>query len=252
MESIELSDLFSDKLLTLLRQVQRVAVLTGAGISAESGVPTFRGENGIWRKMNPHELASMSAFMRNPGLVWEWYSYRKSVVNEVQPNAGHRALVTLEQRFNNFTLITQNVDDLHRRAGSINILELHGNITKSYCLDCKKYYSEVPVSEPQQAPRCDCGGLIRPDVVWFGEMLPSREIKLAFDAARQSELFFSIGTTAEVQPAGSLPIEALQNGAYVVEINPDPTVISDQVHECVRGKAGIVLPQLVSAMQRNA
>lgn len=238
--------------MTLARQARRVAVLTGSGVSAESGVPTFRGENGIWRKMKPEELASLSAFMRNPELVWDWYNYRKAVVTEVQPNPGHRALVAMEKYYGNFTLITQNVDDLHRRAGSENVLELHGNITRSYCLNCRKQYSEVAVPESHQAPRCECGGLIRPDVVWFGEMLPQREIKLAFDAARQCELFFSIGTTAEVQPAGFLPIEALQNGAYVVEINPDPTVISDQVHEWVRGKSGIVLPQLVEAIKADA
>lgn len=244
-----MSDLFSEKLLTLARQARRVAVLTGAGVSAESGVPTFRGENGIWRKMDPQELASLTAFMRNPELVWEWYNYRKKVVNEVQPNPGHFALVMMEKYYANFTLITQNVDDLHRRAGSENILELHGNITRSYCLNCKTYYSDIKVTEFPQAPRCQCGGLIRPDVVWFGEMLPQREIKLAAEAARKSELFFSIGTTAEVQPAGSLPIEALENGAYVVEINPDPTVISDHVHECVRGKSGVILPKLIDAIQ---
>jgi len=238
--------MFSEQLLTKLKAAKTVAVLTGAGISAESGVPTFRGEQGLWKKFRPEELANFDAFVRNPELVWEWYNYRKKIISEVEPNPGHYALVKMEELFENFYLITQNVDNLHRRAGSKRIYELHGNIMRNRCVDCNKPGDEIFFQCQEDLPRCDCGGLIRPDVVWFGEALPPSVLMDSFNAANEADLFFSIGTSAVVQPAASLPLEAKNAGAYVVEINMDPTVISNLVDESILGKSGEILPQLVA------
>ena len=237
--------MFSKELLTRLKSAKTVAVLTGAGISAESGVPTFRGEEGLWKKFRPEELANFDAFMRNPKLVWEWYNYRKKIISEVEPNPGHYALAKMEEIFENFYLITQNVDNLHRRAGSKRIYELHGNIMRNRCVDCNKQIEEISFQETDELEHCECGGLIRPDVVWFGEMLPQQVLMNSFKAAGDAEVFFSIGTSAVVQPAAFLPIEAKNAGAYVVEINTEPTVISDFVDESILGKSGEILPHLM-------
>jgi NAD-dependent deacetylase len=240
----------SNKLQSLLKHVESIAVLTGAGISAESGVATFRGKEGLWSKLKPEELANFDAFMRNPESVWEWYSYRKSIIQEVKPNAAHYALVQLAELVKDFTLITQNVDNLHFRAGSKNVLELHGNIERSYCIDCGKTVDHVEVSVHKKVPTCtSCGGLIRPDVVWFGEMLPEGIFEKASEAAARCELFLSIGTSAVVYPAAGLPAAAKARGAYVVEINVERTDISHSVHESLLGKAGDVLPQLLLMME---
>jgi len=236
--------MFSERLIKALRQAKTVGVLTGAGISAESGVPTFRGEEGLWKKFRPEELANFDAFMRNPKLVWEWYNYRKKIIDEVEPNAAHYTLARMEQMYENFHLITQNVDNLHRRAGSKRIYELHGNIMRSRCVDCNKIIDEIRFTR-EQLPRCECGGLVRPDVVWFGEMLPQSVLMSSFTVAGQSEVFFSIGTSAVVQPAASLPLEAKNAGAYVVEINIEPTVISNLIDESILGKAAEIMPKLV-------
>jgi len=237
--------MFSEKLISRLKQASNVAVLTGAGISAESGVPTFRGEEGLWKKFRPEELANFDAFVRNPKLVWEWYNYRKKIISEVKPNPAHYALVKLEEYFQQFHLITQNIDNLHRRAGSRRIYELHGNIMRNRCVDCNKHEDEISYHDPENLPRCECGGLMRPDVVWFGETLPQQVLMNSFTAANNSDVFFSIGTSAVVQPAASLPLEAKNAGAFVVEINAEPTVISNLVDESIIGKAGEILPQLV-------
>lgn len=241
---------FSDELLQRLRRATRVAVLTGAGISAESGVPTFRGEDGLWKKFRPEELANFDAFIRNPKLVWEWYQYRRRIIREVQPNPGHRALVELERMVPDFAVITQNVDGLHQRAGSRKVIELHGNILRNRCVQCGNITYEVQF-EQDDVPRCDCGGLIRPDVVWFGEMLPEDALEQAWMYARTSNVFLSVGTSAVVQPAASLPMEAKQYGAYVVEINTESTPLTPWVDEHIRGKAGEVLPKLVAALARS-
>jgi len=242
---------FSDKLLSVLQHARSVCVLTGAGVSAESGVPTFRGEDGLWKKFKPEELANFDAFIRNPELVWEWYTYRKQVMKNVQPNPAHRALVEMEQMIPDFTLVTQNVDNLHRRAGSRNVLELHGNIERSYCIDCRTFVADVELTPERKAPRCDrCGGLVRPDVVWFGELLPVEIFQKASAAADRCELFLSVGTSAVVYPAASLPQVARTRGAYVVEINAEPTEISHRVHESLIGKAGEILPMLVKELAR--
>lgn len=243
--------MFSTQLVQKLQQAQKVAVLTGAGISAESGVPTFRGEDGLWNKFRPEELANFNAFQKNPKLVWEWYNYRRKLIHEVKPNPGHYALAEMEQMFPHFTLITQNVDNLHRVAGSQIILELHGNIMRNRCVDCNKIYQEVKIDFNQQMPVCRCGGQLRPDVVWFGEMLPEDALLCAFQAAQECDIFFSIGTSAVVQPAASLPIEARERGAYVVEINIEPTAISRYVDESIIGKSGEILPLLVKKVKET-
>jgi NAD-dependent deacetylase len=236
-------------LIDSLRSAEEVAVLTGAGISAESGVPTFRGEDGLWKKYRPEELANIDAFMRNPTLVWEWYNYRRNLISEIDPNPGHYALAQLEQMLDTFTLITQNVDGLHQRAGSKNVLELHGNITKNKCVSCSKMYSTIKKSS--DLPRCECGGLLRPDVVWFGESLPQRELQLAFDTASNSDVFLSIGTSGVVQPAASLPLVARENGAYACEINIDETILSGQMDETILGPSGDIVPLLVESLRES-
>lgn len=239
----------SRDLIDHLRNARSVCVLTGAGISSESGVPTFRGEEGLWKKFRPEELANFQAFIRNPDLVWEWYSYRRKLIQEVKPNQGHHALVDLERRVPDFILVTQNVDNLHSRAGSKNVVELHGNIERSYCIECRKSASESVVDFSRGVPRCDsCGGLIRPDVVWFGEMLPVEAFAKAEAAARRCQVFFSIGTSSVVYPAASLPYTALDQGAYVVEINREMTDLSSRAHEVLLGKSGEILPQLLSSL----
>jgi NAD-dependent deacetylase len=233
-----------------LAGARSVAVLTGAGVSAESGVPTFREPGGLWSKYRPEELANFDAFIRNPDLVWEWYSWRRALISEVKPNPGHYALAEMETLFPDFTLITQNVDNLHRRAGSTRVLELHGNIERNFCLQCLKPYTSNEAPPSKQAIRCDCGGLIRPAVVWFGEMLPAEELRLAWEAAERADVFFSIGTSGAVYPAAQLPSVARQHGAYVVEINPNPSEQRHVMHEYIGGASGVVLPPLVETIRR--
>jgi NAD-dependent deacetylase len=241
-----MSGMLSERLLALLSSAGRVVAFTGAGVSAESGVPTFRGADGIWSKMKPEELASMDGFMSNPSLVWEWYAHRKKIISDVKPNAGHEALARMEKVFEHFAVITQNIDNLHRRAGSSVVYELHGNIERNYCVRCRAVYSDSDVPEQTGgAPRCGkCGGLIRPDVVWFGEMLPADAWEASAGAARRAELFLSIGTSAVVYPAASLPLMAKQAGAYLVEVNPEPTPLTEIADEFLCGPAGTILPEL--------
>ncbi len=236
------------KLVDCLRSARHVAVLTGAGVSAESGVPTFRdAQTGLWAKYEPGELATPQAFQRNPRLVWEWYAWRRQLVGEAQPNSGHRALADMERHVPQFTLITQNVDGLHQQTGSKNVIELHGNIRRTICFEDGKLVESWPETEdvPPHCPRC--GGLLRPDVVWFGEGLPQQALSTAFEAAESCDLFLSIGTSALVQPAASLPVIALQKGAVAVEINPNPTPLTSHVTYALSGPSGQLLPRLVEA-----
>ncbi|MDZ7371750.1 MAG: NAD-dependent deacylase [candidate division KSB1 bacterium] len=246
-----MSDVFEipKELLRLFSKVERVAVLTGAGISAESGVPTFRGADGLWSKLNQRELASMDAFLQNPQRVWEWYQQRKKIMRDVQPNTAHLALVDLEKMFSHFSIATQNIDGLHTRAGSRTVYELHGNIERNRCASCGALYELE--SEAIVPPRCHCGGLIRPDVVWFGEMLPEEAWQKALDAARSAQLYISIGTSAQVYPAAGLPFEALSNNAFVVEINLEPTELTPYAHLSLHRKAGEILPKLVEAVKKE-
>lgn len=233
-----------DPLIQTLRKASRIVVSTGAGVSAESGVPTFRGEDGIWRKMNPEELASIDGFMRNPQIVWEWYQYRRSVMQKAKPNPGHYAIAEMEKIFPEMTLVTQNTDGLHEHAGSTRILELHGNITRNKCFACgKAYTAKIDCDAP--LPTCACGGLIRPDVVWFGEMLPEATLHAAVQATEEAEVFFSVGTSAIVQPAASLPMLARRHGAFVVEVNLEPTSHTPAVDLFLQGKSGEVLPEII-------
>jgi NAD-dependent deacetylase len=231
-----------------LRVARRVVVLTGAGISAESGIPTFRDAmTGLWAQFRPEELATPEAFARDPKLVWEWYAWRRARVEQAEPNPGHRALVALETRVPEFLLVTQNVDGLHARAGSRRIVELHGNIMRSKCFDCDRAADAVP-ADTGAPPRCThCGGRLRPDVVWFGEMLPADALGEAMRASTESDVFLSVGTSTVVEPAASLPFYALRGGASVIEVNPDPTPLTPHASFSLRGPAATVLPALVAA-----
>ncbi|QXD14531.1 NAD-dependent deacylase [Rhodocaloribacter litoris] len=243
---------FSDILVRRLARARRVAVLTGAGISAESGIATFRDPGGIWEKFSPEELANVRAFLRNPELVQGWYAHRRRLVEQAVPNPGHEALAALERMVPDFTLITQNVDGLHQRAGSRGVVELHGNLTRSYCIDCRRLATAEDLDALAEGvpARCpDCGGLIRPDVVWFGEYLPVAAFEAAEAAARRAEVFLSIGTSAVVYPAAGLPLLAREHGAYVAEVNLTPSAIAGYVDEVVEGAAGAVLPRLVQAVR---
>ena len=245
--------MYHPQLVHKLAQAQRVAVLTGAGVSAESGIPTFRDPGGIWEKFRPEDLASVDAFIKNPQLVQAWYAHRRKIVQEVQPNPAHYALAELEQLIPDFTLITQNVDRLHQRAGSKHVIELHGNILRNYCIECGRKATEEELSGVEEGLplRCTvCGELIRPDVVWFGEMLPPEALAAARTAAEQAQVFLSIGTSGVVYPAAELPVLAKEHGAYVVEINLQPSALAPYMDEVITGKAGEILPQLVAAVHR--
>ena len=234
------------ELIERLRVAQWVTVLTGAGVSAESSVPTFRdAQTGLWAKFNPEDLATPRAFRRNPKLVWQWYAWRRKLVADAKPNPAHVALAEMEQFFAQFHLITQNVDGLHQRAGSRKLIELHGNITRTKCFDEGTIIAEWPETD-EEPPKCpNCGGWLRPDVVWFEEPLPASELELATTASMNCDVFLSIGTSALVYPAASLPYEALRSGATVVEINPQPTPLSEEAHFSLASAAGLILPELL-------
>ncbi|MCA8915493.1 MAG: NAD-dependent deacylase [Planctomycetes bacterium] len=238
------------QLLDALRKARRVAVLTGAGISAESGVPTFRdAQTGLWAKYEPTQLATPEAFARDPRLVWEWYAWRRELCSAAKPNAGHLALVELEKRFADFTLTTQNVDGLHLLAGSRRVLELHGSIRRYKCFDTGRLLEGEPPHCDNPPPRHpQTGGMLRPDVVWFGEALPEAALMESLRAAREADIYLTIGTSALVYPAAALPIEAQRAGATVVEINPTETPCSKFATFSLRGKAGEVLPAIVQAL----
>lgn len=221
-----------------------LVVLTGAGVSAESGVPTFRGEEGLWRNYNPQELATPEAFEADPFLVWEWYDWRRSLISKIQPNPAHYALAELEKRYLDFNLITQNVDGLHALAGSKKVIELHGSIWTVRCVECgnSSENRDVPI---KILPRCSCGGLLRPGVVWFGEPLPEGALFRAFEASSNAEVMLVIGTSGVVQPAASLALRAKDAGAFVAELNPSATPLSPVVDIRLAGKAGELVPSLL-------
>lgn len=231
--------------------LDRVVALTGAGISAESGVPTFRGTGGLWQQYRAEELATPQAFAADPRLVWEWYLYRRQLIASAEPNPGHTSLVDLENLLGGqLTLITQNVDGLHRRAGSTNPLELHGNIFVNRCNDCSQRYSDDALNFETLPPVCSkCQGPIRPDVVWFGENLNPVTIEDAFLKSRQAKLFLSIGTSAIVHPAASLPVVARENGAMLIEINPDSTPITSLADVVLNYPSAEALPQMIERIK---
>lgn len=246
--STEQATNFPPELTESLQQTHRVTVLTGAGTSAESGVPTFRdAQTGMWAKYDPQQLATPSAFQRNPRLVWEWYTWRRGLIARAQPNAGHYALVEMEQRVPNFVLITQNVDGMHQRAGNRHVIELHGNLHRM-----KRFDDGVIVEkweEPEEPPpRCpQTGSLLRPDVVWFGESLPEDALQRASQAAAQCEVFLAIGTSGVVQPSASLPYIARRAGATMIVINPDATPHVTEATYFLCGPSARLLPALVEA-----
>ena len=237
---------FPESLIGSLRQARAVTALTGAGISAESGIPTFRdSQTGMWARYDPQELATPQAFEENPELVLDWYRWRFNLVQQSAPNAGHTALAALENHVPVFTLITQNVDGLHRAAGSQQIIELHGNIRQLRCpID-----GTLVDGWPEEArPHCPtCGSLLRPNVVWFGETLDRDALDMALKASRSCDVFLTIGTSGIVEPAASLPYEALRAGALVVEINPTATPLTVYVQHHYPHLAGQLLPALVQA-----
>jgi NAD-dependent deacetylase len=235
-----------EDMIDLLRTAERVVVLTGAGVSAESGVPTFReAQTGIWKQYDPRELATPQAFARNPRLVWEWYQWRRQLIEGARPNLAHYALVDLEQHVPQFLLITQNIDGFHWAAGSRDMVELHGNIARTKCFDEGTLVDSWADSD-EVPPRCyRCGAYLRPDVVWFGEGIPAHALQQALEAATTCDLFLSVGTSAMVAPAASFPLIAKRHGARVAEINPQRTALADTADWSIRGKAGEVLPELI-------
>jgi len=228
----------------VLLNAQSVSVLTGAGISAESGIPTFRDAGGIWENFDPEQVATPEAFARDPGFVWKWYADRMQQFRSSSPNRGHQSLAALEDRISEFRLVTQNIDNLHQLAGSRRITELHGNIWRTRCLGCgrKATLSEVPSDLP---PKCsECGNMLRPDVVWFGEALETENIQQA-EAACHAEVFIVAGTSGEVWPAAGFVHQARSHGAFVIEVNTQRTVLSDVTNMSLMGPCGEVLPQII-------
>lgn len=235
----------SEELRRRFETAQRVLVLTGAGVSAESGVPTFRGggNSATWKGL-PFDVISSGAMLeRNLPAVWEWFDYRRDLLRALEPNAAHHTIASWQERFAGLTLVTQNVDGLHQRAGSRNVVELHGNIWRARCTVCRLVH-EIPL-EGERPEACEeCGNALRPDVVLFGEMLPEGAFEFALQQASRCELCFVIGTSGLVYPAASLPEVAKSSGAFVCEINPEPTGLSSVCDEVIHGKAGEVLPRI--------
>jgi len=234
---------FPSSLITSLQNSQRIVALTGAGISAESGLATFRdAQTGLWSKFRPEELATAEAFRRNPKLVWDWYRWRREQALKAKPNPGHLALIEIEKRAPEFLLVTQNVDGLHARAGSKRIVELHGNLHRFRCFENNCASDNFDVENG----RCrSCGGNLRPDIVWFGEMLPADGLESAVAAAEKCDVFLSIGTSSVVYPAADLWRRAKEGDAIVIEINKDPTPLTPLADHSFLGKAGEILPALV-------
>ncbi len=239
---------FIERVSERLSAFRSVCCLTGAGVSAESGVPTFRGQGGVWQGRRAEDLATPQAFQRDPEGVWEFYNYRREKLLACKPNAGHAAIVALEAVFDDWTLITQNVDGLHRQSGSKNIVELHGNIWTTRCTACCQEFDHFG-EKLSRRPTCDaCGGLLRPGVVWFGEMLPPDALTAARDAVNRCQAILVAGTSSVVEPAASMAGWARARGALVVEINLERTPLSEEADECLCGKAGEILPRLASAV----
>ncbi len=236
-----------DALVNALRDARHVCILTGAGVSAESGVPTFReAQDGLWAKYDPHELATPEAFLANPELIWRWYRWRRDLVSDVEPNPGHIAIAGLAGLVPRLTLVTQNVDNLHRRAGSNDVIEFHGNLFEDRCFADGSLHTG---DDTAVVPTCpDCGGPLRPGVVWFGEAIPEQALDESCAAAADCDVFLSIGTSSLVYPAAGLADLAKQNGAVVAEINPAPTLHAAGFDFAIAGKSGTVLPELVDSL----
>jgi len=240
-------------LIEVLQKASRVAILTGAGISAESGIPTFRGEEGLWKKYRPEELATPTAFSQDPKLVWEWYDWRRGIIGQKEPNPGHKVIARWEETFPTVSLITQNIDGLHQKAGSKNIWELHGNIWKLRCTEEGTITENYNTPLKEIPPLCpNCGALLRPHVVWFGESLSPTILQKSIQLSSECDVMFVIGTSAVVQPAASLPFEASEAGAKIVEINLDPTPLSLYADFSIRGKSGEILPLIDEELKKTS
>ncbi len=243
----------------VLRAAQRVVVATGAGMSCESGIPTFRDAlTGLWARYDPEELATEAAFRRHPARVFGWYAWRRRLVRAATPHPGYHALVALERFVPELVIVTQNVDGLHRRAGSRRVVELHGSLDRFSCVDARHPFPAAAAPEPAEDTECEppscpeCGAPVRPDVVWFGETLPAQATAEAWDLAASCQAMLVVGTSGLVQPAAQLPFIARDGGATVIEVNPDPTDVSAAAHIICRGPAGVVLPALVAALTEGA
>ncbi len=241
-----------ERVASMVKNSQYTTVLTGAGISAESGIPTFRGKNGLWNKYRPEDLATPQAFERDPKLVWEWYLWRMKLIFSKKPNLGHKALAEMEKRGFIKSIITQNVDDLHERAGSRNVIHLHGTLRDVICSNRTCGYrteANMILKEtiPPVCPKCE--SLLRPGVVWFGESLPAEELNRAFHEAERSEIILVVGTSAVIQPAASIPLITKQKGGKIIEINPDVTPLTSVADESIRCKAGEALTAIIEVLK---
>jgi NAD-dependent deacetylase len=226
-----------------LTDLEPVVALTGAGISAESGIPTFRGDDGLWKNHRAQDLATPAVFRENPSLSWEFYNWRRKLIASCTPNPGHFTLAQMEDVLTDFTIITQNVDGFHHQAGSKNVIEIHGSIWELQCTNCHQGRVDHELYEGNTIPRChNCGGMMRPGVIWFGESLNLQSLNAAFDACSRAATMMIIGTSALVQPANSLPIIAKENGATLIEVNPAPTPLSPMVNIRLNGPSGEMLP----------
>jgi len=232
-----------------IKDIKKIVFVTGAGISQESGVPTFRGKDGLWRNYDVMKLATIDAFYDNPKLVWEWYNERRNNVFAVKPNLGHKAIAELE-KYANVMVLTQNIDGLHQKAGSTEVLELHGSIVKIKCSVCD-FKDQMTAEFSEIPPLCKCGNILRPDVVWFGESLPQDVWQKAMIVASQCDLMIIAGTSLVVSPANTLPIYAKQNNAILIEINPENTDMSSEMDLVIRNTSAIALPEFVSMFKEN-
>ncbi|MCJ7638014.1 MAG: NAD-dependent deacylase [Nitrososphaeraceae archaeon] len=227
-----------------LRDAKKIVFVTGAGISQESGIPTFRGKDGLWRNYDAMKLATINAFYDNPKLVWEWYNERRKNIFSAEPNLGHKTIVELE-KFVKIIVLTQNIDGLHQRAGSTEVLELHGSIVKIKCTVCN-FKSEILTEFLQIPPLCKCGNILRPDVIWFGESLPQEIWQQAVIHASKCDVMIVVGTSLVVSPANTLPIYAKQNNATLIEINPEETIMSSNMDLSIRSTSVAALPKFIS------
>jgi NAD-dependent deacetylase len=235
-----------------LARARRVCVLTGAGISAESGVPTFRAADGLWEKYRIDEVATPEALERNPRMVWEFYEMRRATMGSVQPNPGHESLAAMERHFDVFTVVTQNIDGLHRKAGSTRVLEVHGSLWRARCHGrCGHVEDPFPYPAPGIPPSCICGDILRPDVVLFGEMLPGDVLGEAVHDAVHADVAFSVGTSSSVWPAAGIPLAAGERGAFTIEVNSEPTELTPRFDVSLRGRAGRILPRLLDGLCRQ-
>ena len=227
-----------------LKDSRKIVFVTGAGISQESGIPTFRGKDGYWRKYDPMKLASIDAFYDDPKLVWEWYEDRRKNILSVKPNEGHFAISQMEE-FKDVVILTQNIDGLHQRSGSTNVLELHGSIIRIKCTVCD-FIDNITENFESLPPKCKCGSMLRPDVVWFGEPLPQNIWQSAIKEASVCDVMVIVGTSLVVSPANTLHVYAKQNGAILIEVNPEKTVMSNDMDLSIQATSAEVLPKILS------